>query len=158
MLFRSERLTAALEATAVRVHTDARVVRLVVDADRVVGLVVRVDGRDLTVRASGGVVLAAGGFIFNEDMVAEHCPDAGRPFPAWRVGQDNDDGRGIRLGWGVGGATARMGSFECALPIGPPHRMARNILVGRDGRRFINEDTYTGRIGHQALAGRGGDI
>ena len=51
-----------------------------------------------------------------------------------------------------------MGSFECALPIGPPHRMARNILIGRDGKRFINEDTYTGRIGHQALAGRGGDI
>ena len=156
--FIMERLTAALGSTAVQVHTDARVERLVVDAGRVVGLVVRVDGRDLTVRATGGVVLAAGGFIFNEEMVAEHCPDAGRPFPAWRVGQDHDDGRGIRLGWGAGGATTRMGSFECALPIGPPHRMARNILIGRDGKRFINEDTYTGRIGHQALAGRGGDI
>jgi len=156
--FIMERLGAALAATAVQVHTDARVERLVVDEDRVVGSIVRLDGRDVTVRAHGGVVLAAGGFIFNEDMVAEHCPDAGRPFPAWRVGQDNDDGRGIRLGWGAGAASTRMGSFECALPIGPPHRMARNILVGRDGRRFINEDTYTGRIGHEALAGRGGDI
>ncbi|MFM8973414.1 MAG: FAD-binding protein, partial [Actinomycetota bacterium] len=156
--FIMERLAAALATTPVQVHTDARAERLIVDAGRVVGLVVRLDGRDVTVRAAGGVVLAAGGFIFNEEMVAEHCPDAGRPFPAWRVGQDNDDGRGIRLGWGAGGASTRMGSFECALPIGPPHRMARNILVDRDGRRFINEDTYTGRIGHQALAGRGGDI
>ena len=74
-----------------------------------------------------------------------------RPDPAWRIGTPNDDGRGIRMGAGAGAATTRLDSFECALPLGPPHRMARGILVNRDGERFINEDTYTGRIGLHAL-------
>jgi len=156
--FLMECLTGALAKTDVAVHTDARVERLIVDAGRVVGLVARVDGRDLHVRATGGVILCAGGFIFNEEMLARYCPEALRPFSAWRVGTDNDDGRGIRLGEGAGGTTTRMDSVECALPIGPPHRMARALLVGKDGKRFINEDTYTGRIGHRALVDQQGEI
>ena len=102
----------------------------------------------------GGVILASGGFIHNDAMVAEHCPLAHVPDPAWRIGTPNDDGRGIRMGVGAGRRRQGSSAFECALPLGPPHRLARGILVNRHGKRFINEDAYTGRIGLHALATR----
>ena len=69
------------------------------------------------------MVLAAGGFVYNDAMAEHYCPPVLRPNPAWRVGQPNDDGRGIRLGQGAGGALRNMDAVECALPIGPPHRL-----------------------------------
>jgi 3-oxo-5alpha-steroid 4-dehydrogenase len=156
--FLMDRMGAAVLASGARVTTDAGAEALVVDGTEVVGLVVRTDGGTRAVRARGGVVLATGGFIHNEAMVAENCPLAHVPDPAWRIGTPNDDGRGIRMGAGVGAATTRLGTFECALPLGPPHRMARGILVNRDGERFVNEDTYTGRIGVHALRDQGGFV
>ncbi len=154
-------LLDAVDATSTRLRSDTRVDRLVVDeADggRVVGLVARSDGHDRFVRARGGVVLTGGGFVFNRAMVERWCPDALRADPAWRVGTDNDDGRVIRLGQGAGGAVARLDEFECALPIRPPNRLARGILVNADGARYVNEDTYTGRIGHRSLVDQGGEV
>ncbi|MDQ1435891.1 MAG: 3-oxo-5alpha-steroid 4-dehydrogenase, partial [Actinomycetota bacterium] len=152
-------LTDAVAKTATRVMVDARADRLVVDDDgAVVGVAVRADNMTRHIRARRGVVLAAGGFAYNEAMLAAYCPEAMRPDPAWRIGTDADDGRGIRLGQGAGGAPLRLDVFECALPLGPPHRLCRAILVDRRGRRFVNEDTYTGRIGWKALMEHDGDV
>jgi 3-oxo-5alpha-steroid 4-dehydrogenase len=124
----------------------------------VIGLRVRSDDGARTFRTRGGVVLASGGFIHNGAMVAELCPTAHVPDPAWRIGTPADDGRGIRMGVGAGAATERLAAFECALPLGPPHRLARGILVNRHGQRFINEDAYTGRIGLHALRDQDGFV
>jgi 3-oxo-5alpha-steroid 4-dehydrogenase len=148
----------ALARTAAEVALDARVDRLVEDAGRVAGVLAKRDGVYLAIRARRGVVLAAGGFIHNPAMVAAHCPDAHRPDPGWRIGTPADDGSGIRLGLGARGAATRLEAFECALPIGPPHRLARGILVNARGERFINEDTYPGRIGWQALVAQRGQV
>lgn len=155
--FLMECLGKAVDASGARVVADARAEALVVDGGdggdggAVVGVQVRTDDGLRAIRARGGVVLATGGFIHNDAMVAAHCPRAHVPDPAWRIGTPNDDGRGIRMGTGAGAATTRLHAFECALPLGPPHRLARGILVNRHGERFINEDTYTGRIGSHAL-------
>lgn len=151
-------LSAALEATTARVRAESRADRLVVSNGAVVGAQCCTDGTVTTLRARHGVVIAAGGFINNDAMVAAHCPLAHTPDEAWRVGTPSDDGRGIRLGTGAGGATRRMSAFECALPLGPPHRLARAILVNEHGERFINEDTYTGRIGLAALTQHRGAV
>jgi len=152
-------LGAAVARTATRVEVDARADRLIADADGVViGVAARRDNTFRHVRARRGVVLATGGFAYNEAMLQAHCPAAMRPDPAWRIGTDADDGRGIRLGLGAGGAPLRLDVFECALPLGPPHRLCRAILVDRTGRRFVNEDTYTGRIGWKALMEHDGDV
>jgi 3-oxo-5alpha-steroid 4-dehydrogenase len=156
--FLMERLGAAVAASSARVMADTRAEALVVDGGEVVGVQVRTDDGPRTIRARGGVVLATGGFISNEAMVAEECPLAHVPDSAWRIGTPNDDGRGIRMGVGAGAATTRLGSFECALPLGPPHRLARGILVNRHGERFINEDAYTGRIGLHALRDNDGFV
>ena len=156
--FLMKRLGAAVSTSGARVVADARAEALVVDGGEVVGLRVRTDDGPRTVRARGGVILAAGGFIHNEAMVVEHCPLAHVPDPAWRIGSPTDDGRGIRLGVGAGAVTTRLDAFECALPLGPPHRLARGILVNRHGERFINEDAYTGRIGLHALRDHDGFV
>ncbi len=151
-------LGKAVGTSDARVVGDARAEALVVDGGEVVGVQVRTDEGLRAVRARGGVILAAGGFIHNEAMVAEHCPQAHVPDAAWRIGTSNDDGRGICMGAGAGAAATRLEAFECALPLGPPHRLARSILVNRRGERFINEDTYTGRIGNHALNDHGGFV
>jgi 3-oxo-5alpha-steroid 4-dehydrogenase len=156
--FLMRKLAEFVARSGVRLTTDARVERLVIDDGAVVGVVAVIDGTRTAVRARGGVVLATGGFIHSPVLVAECCPQAHRPRDVWRLGVPNNDGIGIRLGVGVGGMATRMDSFECALPLGPPHRLARGILVNRHGERFINEDTYTGRIGLAALTDQDGDV
>jgi 3-oxo-5alpha-steroid 4-dehydrogenase len=153
-----ERLGVAVSDSAARVLVDARAEALVLDGEEVTGVQVKTDDGSRTVRARGGVVLATGGFIHNESMVKEFCALAHAPNEAWRIGTPNDDGRGIRMGVGAGAATSRLHAFECALPLGPPHRLARGILVNRHGERFINEDTYTGRIGLHALRDQDGFV
>ena len=156
--FLMERLGAAVSSSGARTVADARAEALVVDGGDVVGVSLQTDEGPRTIRARGGVILAAGGFISNEAMVAEHCPLAHVPDAAWRIGTPADDGRGIRMGAGAGAAATRLDVFECALPLGPPHRLARGILVNRHGERFINEDTYTGRIGCHALRDQDGFV
>ena len=156
--FLMERLGAAVSTSGARVVADARAEALVVDGGEIVGLRVQTDDGPRSVRARGGVILATGGFIHNEAMVAEHCPLAHVPDAAWRIGTPTDDGRGIRMGVGAGAVTTRLDAFECALPLGPPHRLARGILVNRHGERFINEDAYTGRIGLHALRDHDGFV
>jgi 3-oxo-5alpha-steroid 4-dehydrogenase len=156
--FLMERLGAAVSTSGARVAADARAERLIVDGESVVGVQARTDEGLRSIRSLGGVILATGGFIYNEAMVAENCPLAHLPNAAWRIGTPADDGRGIRMGVGAGSMTARLDIFECALPLGPPHRLARGILVNRHGERFINEDAYTGRIGLHALRDQGGFV
>ncbi|HEV7524692.1 MAG TPA: FAD-dependent oxidoreductase [Acidimicrobiia bacterium] len=157
--FLMQRLASAVEGTNARVEVDSRAEQLIVDDDGVVvGVTVRRDNSTRAVRARRGVVLATGGFAYNEAMLGAYCPAALRPDAAWRIGTDADDGRGIRLGLGAGGAPLRLDVFECALPLGPPHRLCRAILVDREGKRFVNEDTYTGRIGWKALMEHDGDV
>ena len=51
----------------------------------------------------------------------------------------------------VGAAVKRMDAIECALPFNAPRSLKYGILVNGLGRRFINEDTYMGRVGQRAL-------
>jgi 3-oxo-5alpha-steroid 4-dehydrogenase len=141
-------LSASAAAKGAEVRTDHRVTRLVVDpAGRVVGVTGRSFGNDFALRARGGVVLASGGFAANPDMLALHAPSAVGQMP---LGTDGDDGTSIRLGQGLGAAVTHMDVTEAALPSNPP-LVYPSILVNRFGQRFINEDTYCGRIGQHAL-------
>jgi 3-oxo-5alpha-steroid 4-dehydrogenase len=99
------------------------------------------------VRARRGVVLAAGGFVFNDDMVRDHAP---RLLEHTKLGTDYDDGRAIRSAMALGAATRRMDAAEASINFSPA-LMARGIVVDANGQRFVNEDTYGGRIGQLAL-------
>ncbi len=154
--FLMDRLLAAVQASTAQVLTDARARQLVVDDDgRVHGVVARVDGTDELVRATGGVVLAAGGWAYNEALVDRHVPQVNRV--TWKLGTDHDDGWGLRSCIALGAATEGMDVAEVALPITPPRTMVRGVLVNGEGRRFINEDTYFGHVGQAALMEQGGE-
>lgn len=155
--FLMQRLVAAVERRRVRIAPNARVETLVQDAEkRVVGCVVWRDGREWLVGARRGVVLTAGGFIKNREMVERHAPLLLRP--KWKIGVDGDDGRAIRMGMAAGGALRRMDAGEVAVPLTPPLRLMRGVLVNAQGQRFINEDTYYGRVGQESLLGQDGRI
>lgn len=147
-------LLGALERTEARVHTHVRTDRLVVDDHgAVVGVVAVEAGERRAVRARQGVVLAAGGFIFNPQMVEAHVPLAAHCL--FYVGTDTDDGSGIRMGMGAGGHAVHLDALECSLPLNPPRKVSVGILVNGRGERFINEDTYNGRIGLEVLLRQG---
>jgi 3-oxo-5alpha-steroid 4-dehydrogenase len=74
---------------------------------------------------------------------------------ALRLGTEGDDGRGIRIAEAVGARVKRMDAIECALPFNAPRSLVHGILVNRLGQRFVNEDTYMGRVGQTALVHQG---
>ncbi|MDT4943138.1 MAG: 3-oxo-5alpha-steroid 4-dehydrogenase, partial [Pseudonocardiales bacterium] len=146
---------SAVEAGA-RVLPDTRAERLVVDdAGRVVGVIASRYGAQFCVRARTGVVLAAGGFIHSPEMIEQFAP--GVHVTALRLGTEGDDGRGIRMAEGVGARLKRMDAIECALPFNAPRSLVHGIIVNRYGQRFVNEDTYMGRVGQTALVHQRGE-
>ena len=154
--FLMQRLLEAVAASGARVVTDAAVESLVVDDGVVVGLVAAVDRERRTVRARRGVVLTAGGFMFNRPMVERYCPEALRANVP--IGTPFDDGRAIRMGQGVGAATVGMDHIEVGIPLTPPRSLVRGILVNGRGERFLNEDTYAGRLGKEFLLRQDGQV
>jgi 3-oxo-5alpha-steroid 4-dehydrogenase len=145
---------AAVDAGA-RVVPDTRAERLIVSDGRVVGVVATRYGGQIHVRARAGVVLAAGGFINSPEMIEQHAP--GVHVTALRLGTEGDDGRGIRMAEAAGARSKRMDAIECALPFNAPRSLVHGIIVNRFGQRFVNEDTYMGRVGQTALVQQRGE-
>jgi ferredoxin len=69
---------------------------------------------------------------------------------------DYPPSRAIRMAMGAGANVIHMNAAEVALPLTPPRRLMRGILVNRVGQRFINEDTYYGHVGQEGLFHQGG--
>ncbi|GAC14007.1 FAD-binding protein [Aliiglaciecola lipolytica] len=95
-------------------------------------------------RARSGVVLSAGGFIFNRKMVKHYCPKYLKGLP---LGTHADDGSGIRLGETAGGATKLMQNATAWRFINPPQAWSRGMIVNQQGARFVNESSYGATIG-----------
>lgn len=152
-------LVDILEASARRRHVDiivdARALALIEDQGRVVGVVVRIDNQPRFVRASRGVVLATGGFVFNEAMRRKHCPDT---FKLNDPIGDKDDGSGILLGMGARGEAIHMDQFFTTCPWTMPESHANGVFINVHGQRFINEDCYHGRVSRCAVDQPGGKV
>jgi 3-oxo-5alpha-steroid 4-dehydrogenase len=155
-----ELMRALCEATAnsgATIVTDCLVETLVRDEGRrVVGVLARIDGKEQYLRARGGVVLCAGGFIQNKDMVERHAPWLWRC--RMKMGVDGDDGRGIRMGEAAGGEAIRMDAGCIVLPFTVPKQHLKGILVNDRGQRFINEDAYQSVVGEAALRAHDGQV
>jgi 3-oxo-5alpha-steroid 4-dehydrogenase len=145
-----EKLIASATAKGVRIRCDARVLTSIIDdAGTVVGVVARIDGMERNIRARRGVVLCAGGFIMNTDMVKRHAPQL--LHETYPNGNPNDNGMGIRIGMGAGGAVMNMNEGFVCLPFYPPAGLVEGIMINSKGQRFINEDCYHGRMGEAIL-------
>ncbi|WP_413456354.1 FAD-binding protein [Glutamicibacter sp. FR1] len=136
------------QALGVRAEFDLRVQSLVVEADGcVVGIGAKRYGEDVYVKARRGELLAMGSFAFNEDMVRANEPR----FLGRLAGSiEAHDGRAIQMGQSIGAATAHTDATEVAF-FCDPQLLVRSILVNGRGQRYINEDTYPGRLGQATL-------
>jgi len=99
------------------------------------------------------VIIAAGGFAMNPEMVAEHTPALGQPrrtkhhglVAPYILGNPNDDGLGLRLGVSVGGVPENMGEMFITAAAYPPAVLLTGVVVNKEGKRFVAEDSYHSR-------------
>lgn len=144
-------LARRVRELGVEVHLDSRAQALILDVDgRVRGLVLSAGGELRFARARHGVILCAGGFVLDREMLRQYAPQVAR-LANDALSGGYDDGSGIRLGMSAGGAAIHMDEVFTTLPIYPPESNVKGILVNERGDRFINEDAYPGRIAIHCL-------
>ena len=143
-----EALLPAAERAGVRFLQGVSAERLVREGDgRIAGLVAQEGDREIAIRARRGVVLACGGFIHNREMLRRHAPELYECSTPWA--NAGDMGIGIRMGMGVGASAIRMNQGFAILPLYPPERVIRAIVVNRAAQRFLPEDSYYAYAGHE---------
>lgn len=135
-------LARRADQLGVGVRFESRVTELVTGGGRVRGVRWRSGNRDGVVLARG-TILAAGGFVMNPEMVAEHVPRLAQG--AVVLGTPFDDGTAIRLGMSAGGEALHMDQAFLTAPFYPPGQLLTGIIVNREGRRFVAEDSYHSR-------------
>jgi len=138
-----------LEKEGVEVRYDTGATALVTEdgsADRrVVGATWKRFAETGTIRARS-VVVAAGGFVMNEEMVETYAPRLKALVArGMALGNSFDDGLGIAMGESVGGVAEHMEGAFFTSPFYPPGDALKGILVNKEGRRFVNEDVYHAR-------------
>lgn len=147
--------TKADSLSNLKVEYNTRALRVIQDDNgRVVGVMARIDMEERCIRARRGLILCAGGFAMNHEMLRRYAPALLRNGRNHAIGNPYDDGSGIRIGMGAGGAAINMGEGFVSLPFYPPADFLKGVLINAQGQRFINEDCYHGRTGHFCLRQR----
>jgi 3-oxosteroid 1-dehydrogenase len=163
-------LFMAVIERGIPVEFEKRARKLVKDGDRVIGVVAEdADGKDFRVRARRGVVIATGGFEWNEKLVSTFL----RGPLTGPVSVPENEGDGLLMAIEAG---AQLGNMQHAywmqsvLEMKPQHREAKAnyllgsderarpgaILVNRRGRRFVNEAANYNALGKSLHAFDGG--
>jgi len=116
--------------------------------------IAKVRSRPYRARARKGVILAAGGFIFNKKRVNECNSIFCKCLP---LGTYADDGSGIALGESVGGITSHMDKMSAWRFYVPPEALMQGVLVNKQGQRICSEDLYGGKQGDYIVSKGGGN-
>lgn len=115
--------------------------------------IMKLRSRPYRARARKGVILAAGGFIFNKKRVRECNSTFCQCLP---LGTFADDGSGIALGEAVGGVTSHMDKMSAWRFYVPPEALMQGVLVSKEGKRICSEDLYGGKQGDYIVSRGGG--
>jgi succinate dehydrogenase/fumarate reductase flavoprotein subunit len=137
-------LSKNVQQRMIRVCQQTPVKKLLRSGDEVVGVEAEIEGQCLRIRAKKAVVLATGGFEFNEDMKREYLFG----YPIYAYGHNGNRGDGIKLAqdlgadlWHMKSVAAPMGykfpEYEAAFTMQMPAN--GYIIVDQHGRRFCNE-------------------
>ncbi|MGW6705404.1 FAD-dependent oxidoreductase [Streptomyces sp. NPDC054956] len=116
-------------------------------AGRVTGVRVLRDGREVTVAARGGVVLASGGFSHDQELREKHLPAP--TSTAWTHASEGQNGDALRLGEELGAATDLLDKVWGAPSVCPPGEkpfflvadrgIPGMVIVNEAGERYANE-------------------
>ena len=101
-------------------------------------------GEVLRIEARRGVILSAGGFIYNRAMVKQYAAPYRRGMP---LGTSGCGGLGIQLGMAVGGAVDNMARVSAWRFLNPPEALVRGMLLNAQGARYVNESLYGAAVG-----------
>lgn len=109
--------------------------------------------RPMRIRVKKGVVLSAGGFIYNRVMVEKLAPDY---LPVAPLGTLADDGSGIKLGMTVGAKTDSLERISAWKFLYPPAAYTKTVSIDGRGERLVNEEFYGARTGEAVFGIAGG--
>ncbi|MFC0306087.1 FAD-dependent oxidoreductase [Rhizorhabdus histidinilytica] len=150
------RMLKSLRTLGVRIIVDAPAERLIEEAESIRGVEIRRGGKSVRIAATRGIVLAAGGFGHDRDMINTWIPS---PEHHLAVGVPETTGDGIRLGLSVRGLLSRTDGRDSAYwsPVSRwtkadgsqrtfPHLVSDRakpgvIAVDQQGNRFVDEAT-----------------
>lgn len=135
-----------------------RAVRLLLDGGRVTGVEVVAGKKKLAFRAKRGVILAAGGFDWNQEMKRSYLAAPTEN----SAGCETNTGDGVNMGIGAGGATSLMEEawwFTLILKPGDKRgwlatserTLPGSIMVNSKGKRFANEAMNYSDLGREML-------
>ncbi len=140
-------LNACLKA-GVEIRTSAAVSDLIVKEDRVAGVSVSQNGSEQQIEVRLGVLINAGGFAKNQQMLDEHIPGTSTE---WSSVIAEDTGDLINASTKLGAATAQMSARiggQIAFPEGDPTKKAimqndtskpHCLVVDQSAVRYLNE-------------------
>jgi 3-oxo-5alpha-steroid 4-dehydrogenase len=109
--------------------------------------------RTVDIHARKAVILTAGGYIANQDWIAEHAPAYREGL---KLGTTGDDGSGIRLATDIGAAVDRLDNVSAWRFITPPSAFLGALVVNARGQRIIDETRYGAALGHAMIQDHGG--
>src|SRR5690606_15434749 len=92
--------------------------------------------KPMRIRVRKGVVLSAGGFTYNREMMAKTAPDYLASYP---LGTIADDGSGIKLGMTVGAKTDQLDRISAWKFLYAPANWGKSCTVGPDRERVRSE-------------------
>lgn len=141
------RMRHSLDALGGDLWLSAPLTGLVEEDGRIAGIRVTRDGRDLTVRATGGVVLASGGFSHDQRLREKHLPAP--TSTEWSAAADGQTGDALELATALGAGTDLMdkvwGAPSVVVPDGTPFFLVADrgvpgmVIVDGAGNRYANE-------------------
>ncbi|BBY77101.1 hypothetical protein MPRF_40000 [Mycolicibacterium parafortuitum] len=146
-------LVKRADELGVQIRYETGATALITDADgAVVGVRWKRFAETGDIKATS-VIIAAGGFAMNPEMVAEYTPALGQErktkhhgnVAPYILGNPNDDGLGIKLGVSAGGATDNLDQLFITAAAYPPEILLTGVIVNKDGERFVAEDSYHSR-------------
>ncbi|MCT7661993.1 FAD-binding protein [Mycobacterium deserti] len=145
-------LVKRADELGVQMRYETGATNLIVDEGAVVGVRWKHFSETGSVRAKS-VIIAAGGFAMNSEMVAQHTPALGQKrrtkhhgeVEPYILGNPNDDGLGIRLGVSAGGVATNLDGLFITAAAYPPEILLTGVIVNKDGKRFVAEDSYHSR-------------
>jgi 3-oxo-5alpha-steroid 4-dehydrogenase len=109
--------------------------------------------REIQIRARRAVILCAGGYMANAEMVTRYAPQFRGGL---QLGTTGDDGSGIAMAAAAGAATAHLDNVSAWRFITPPSAFLGSLVVDQHGQRIIDESRYGAAIGHAMVTRHGG--
>jgi 3-oxo-5alpha-steroid 4-dehydrogenase len=145
-------LVKRADELGVEMRYETGVTNLVVEDGAVVGVKWKRFTDTGAIKAKA-VIIAAGGFAMNPDMVATHTPALAQErrtkhhgtVAPYILGNPHDDGLGIRMGVSAGGVAKNLDGLFITAAAYPPEVLLTGLIVNNDGKRFVAEDSYHSR-------------